>query len=82
LFEARNVQARKNKEKSLWGDVAVTFATQEGSKVRLTATKPFTTAVDNKTLSKYRGTIIVLGLAFLDGLAMTIDTKEGKLKFS
>lgn len=82
LFDDRYVQARKNKEKSLWGEVTVTFETRAGNEVHLTATKPFTTSLDNKTLSRYRGNIIVLGLAFLDGLAMTIDVGEGKLQFS
>lgn len=82
LFDGRYLQARKNKEKSLWGHVTITFETHAGNEVQLTATKPLTTPLDNKTLSKYKGNIIVVGLAFLDGLAMTIDTKEGKLQFS
>ena len=82
LFERRNLQARRNREKSLWGKVAVAFATREGREVRLEATQPLTTAVDNRTLSRYRGPIVVMGLAFLDGLAMTIDAGKGKLLFS
>lgn len=82
LYDGRYLQARKNKEKSLWGEVTITFQTQAGNEVQLTATKPLTTPLDNKTLSRYKGNIIVVGLAFLEGLAMTIDTKEGKLQFS
>jgi len=82
LLQDRYIQARKNKEKSLWGNVTVTFETQAGKEVQLTAIKPLTTPLDKATLSKYRGNIIVLGLAFLNGFAMTIDIKDGKVQFS
>lgn len=82
LYNHRYAQARLNKEKSFWGNVTIAFETVAGDEVRLTAKKPFTTSLDNKTLSKYKGNIIVLGLAFLDGLATTIDIGEGKLQFS
>ena len=82
LFDGRYLQAGKNKEKSLWGNVTITFKTHAGNEVELRATKPLTTTLDNKTMSKYKRNIIVVGLAFLDRLAMAIDTKEGKLQFS
>ncbi|KAL9184668.1 hypothetical protein ACHAXT_012638 [Thalassiosira profunda] len=82
LFEGRNLQARKNREKSLWGTVNVAFETASGKEVELTATKPITTPLGKDTpWTKFKGNLIVLGLAFLDGNAMTIDIDEGRLQF-
>ena len=83
LFEGRNLQARKNREKSLWGEVSVAFETQAGNEVELTAMKPITTPLGQDTpWTRFKGNLIVLGLAFLDGNAMTIDTDGGKLQFT
>ena len=87
LFEGRNIQARRNKEKSLWGDVRVTFQTNAGNEVELTAKGPITTPLDlgNETpwtqRKRQEGNVIVLGLAFLNGLAMAIDTVDDKIQF-
>ena len=43
LFEGRNLQARKNREKSLWGEVSVSFETRAGGSIELRAAKPITT---------------------------------------
>ena len=43
LFERRNLQARKNREKSLWGEVNIAFETAAGELVELLARKPITT---------------------------------------
>lgn len=82
LYEGRNLQARKNKEKSLWGDVRVTFTTAAGEEVELTAKKPLTTPLGEDTpWTRFKGNLIVLGLAFLDGRAMTVDADDNKLRF-
>ena len=82
LFDGRYRQARKNREKSLWGHVQVTFRTRQGNLVELNATKPVTSPLGTLSAFKgFRGILIVLGLAFLDGHAMTVDAKGDKLKF-
>ncbi|KAL7541810.1 hypothetical protein ACHAXR_011241, partial [Thalassiosira sp. AJA248-18] len=83
LFEGRNLQARKNREKSLWGEVSVAFQTQAGNQIELTATKPITTPLGQDTpWTRFKGNLVVLGLAFLNDNAMTIDTDDGKLQFT
>ena len=81
LFEGRNLQARKNHEKSLWGSVRVSFMQQSGKIIELSATKPITTSLgeDTQWTRGVKGNIIVIGLAFLDGIALTIDIDDGKL---
>jgi len=80
LFEGRNLQARKNREKSLWGTVSVSFETRAGGTIELRAAKPITTPLGKDTpWTRVRGNLIVLGLAFLDGTALTIDIDDGKL---
>jgi hypothetical protein len=81
LFEGRNLQARKNHEKSLWGSVCVSFMQQSGKIIELSATKPITTSLgeDTQWTRGVKGNIIVIGLAFLDGIALTIDIDDGKL---
>lgn len=81
LFDGRNLQARKNKEKSLWGKVSVTFETKAGALMELNAKNPITTPLGQDTpWTRFKGNLIVLGLAFLDGTAMTIDADKGKLQ--
>jgi len=83
LWDGRNLQARKNREKSLWGDVCVAFQTKGGEEVLLTAKKPITTPLGRDTpWTRFKGNLIVLGLAFLDGNAMTIDVDDGKVQFT
>lgn len=83
LFEGRNLQARKNREKSLWGEVSVAFETRAGNEVELSAMKPITTPLGKDTpWTRMKGNLIVLGLAFLDGNSMTIDVDDGKLQFT
>jgi hypothetical protein len=80
LFEGRNLQARKNREKSLWGEVRVAFKTRAGNEIELRATKPLTTPLGKDTpWTRVKGNLIVLGLAFLDGTALTIDIDDDKL---
>jgi len=83
LFEGRNLQARKNREKSLWGEVAVSFETRAGGSIELRAAKPITTPLGKDTpWTRVKGNLIVLGLAFLDGTALTIDIDDGKLEIA
>jgi hypothetical protein len=84
LFDGRNLQARKNREKSLWGQVNVAFETHAGNVIELSAAKPITTPLSGKDSpwTRVKGNLIVLGLAFLDGTAMTIDIDDGKLQFT
>eukprot|EP00536_Pseudo-nitzschia_multiseries_P005038 jgi/Psemu1/189648/e_gw1.91.69.1 len=82
LFDGRYLQARKNREKSLWGTVSVTFETLSGREVVLSAKKPIATPLGKAIPWKgFKGNLLVLGLAFLDGRAMTVDTERGALRF-
>jgi len=81
LYQGRNLQARKNREKSLWGEVRVSFQTKAGDEVELSARKPITTPLGQDTpWTKFKGNLIVLGLAFLDGTSMSIDIDDNKLQ--
>ncbi len=81
LFEGRNLQARANREKSLWGQVSVAFETRAGSEVELSARNPITTPIGKDTpWTKFKGNLIVLGLAFLDGNALVIDIDDNKVQ--
>lgn len=81
LYQGRNFQARKNREKSLWGEVSVSFQTKAGEEVELSARKPITTPLGKDTpWTKFKGNLIVLGLAFLGGRSMTIDIDDNKLQ--
>lgn len=83
LFDGRNLQARKNKEKSLWGEVNIAFETKNGSLVELSANNPITTPLGQDTpWTRFKGNLIVIGLAFLDNKVMTIDIDDKKLQFT
>ena len=83
LFEGRNLQARKNREKSLWGEVSVGFETKDGHEIELSAMNPITTPLGQDTpWTRYKGNLIVLGLSFLGGTAMTVDIDEDRLQFT
>jgi hypothetical protein len=80
LFNERYVSARERRERSLWGNVQVSFRTARGKTVDLTATKPITTSFDPKiSWKRFGGHLIVLGLAFLDGNKLSVDIDKGKL---
>ena len=61
--------------------VAVVLGHQfAGGAIELRAAKPITTPLGKDTpWTRVRGNLIVLGLAFLDGTALTIDIDDGKL---
>lgn len=81
LFEQRYQTARANRQKSLWGQVDVSFRTQLGEKVTLSATKPLTTPFgsDRPWEKPFDGHLIVVGLAFLDNKKTTIDIDKERL---
>jgi hypothetical protein len=63
--------------------VAVSFRTDAGEEVTLRANKPITTPLGKATPWKgFRGNLIAVGLAFLDGLATTVDVDDGKILFT
>jgi len=79
LFQERYNIARKNKEKSLWGSVDITFQTQRGELISLSANKPVTTPLGEKPWPGFNANLIVLGLAFLEGHTMIVDIDDLKL---
>ena len=85
LFDARYATARANREKSMWGTVDVEFVSASGEIVTLSAKRPITTTLGNderpwgKSLEGH--TIVVLGLAFLDGVRMTVDIEGDRIWF-
>ena len=83
LFDERYTMARTNKEKSLWGRVSVELKTISGKTVTLNANRPITTPLGSERPwgKKLDGHLIVLGLAFLDGLKMTVDIDGDKVWF-
>ena len=83
LFDERYTMARANKEKSLWGRVSVELKTISGKTVTLNANRPITTPLGSERPwgKKLDGHLIVLGLAFLDGLKMTVDIDGDKVWF-
>jgi hypothetical protein len=85
LFDARYDVARANKEKSLWGKVDVEFLSISGDIVALSAKRPITTpmGIDERPWGKSLDGhgIIVLGLAFLDGMRMVVDIDGDNIWF-
>ena len=69
--------------KSLWGRVSVELKTISGKTVTLNANRPITTPLGSERPwgKKLDGHLIVLGLAFLDGLKMTVDIDGDKVWF-
>jgi len=83
LFDEQYTLARKRREKTLFGNVELTFSTALGKESTLRATKPLTTPFDpEQTWKKFPKRregrrslvhIIVMGLAFLEDRSLTID---------
>jgi len=80
LFDERYSVARRDREKSLWGSVEISFRTKGGEAVVLHATKPITTPLGQKPWPGFNANLIVMGLAFLDGHTMTVDIDDQKLQ--
>jgi hypothetical protein len=83
LFDTQYLSARAQKAKNVWNEVAVKFKTSSGEDVTLSAKRPITTPLSSERPwgRKLDGHLVVLGLAFLDGLCMTIDANDGKVWF-
>eukprot|EP00536_Pseudo-nitzschia_multiseries_P005037 jgi/Psemu1/189639/e_gw1.91.62.1 len=94
LFDEQYQLARSTKQKNLFGNVELTFATEGAKTITLAANKPLTTPFDpERTWKKFpkqsanaysRGRtgkvhIIVMGLAFLEDRSLTIDIDEERL---
>jgi hypothetical protein len=82
LLEERYSTARKNRERNLWGNVDISFQTQRGKTVTLSAQKPLTTQLGEDPWPGFNAHLIVLGLSFLDGCIMTIDIDGQKLNLA
>ena len=83
LFDEQYTLARNRREKTLFGNVELSFTTALGSESILRASKPLATPFDpEQTWKKFpkrregkKNTvhIIVMGLAFLEGRSLTVD---------
>ncbi len=85
LLDARYRDARANREKSLWGEVDVVFATASGGTVALRAERPITTPLGSDDRPWGRSldghAIVVLGLAFFEGVRTTVDIDGDRIWF-
>ena len=84
LFDERYAAARANKEKSLFGEVTITFQTGYGkTPVTLSSKKPLTTPLssDRPWGKRINGYVLVVGLAFLEGKMLTVDICKEKIYF-
>ena len=82
LYDERYGIARTNREKSLWGTVDIDFKTNTGETITLNAKRPITTPLDDRPWGKkLDGHLIVIGLAFLEGLKTTIDIDGDRIWF-
>ena len=90
LFNEQYANARKRRQKSLFGNVTITFDTKSSSVVTgeptssasLTAIKPITTPFDPEDQWKRfpkSSHIIVLGLAFLEDRVLTVDIDKERI---
>jgi len=78
LFDERYAAARANRERSLWGEVEISFESAEGKVMTLSATKPLTTPLGDSPW-KVDGYLIVIGLSFLNNNRLLIDMDDKKL---
>ena len=76
-----NCASHIDHKRTVWGSVRVSFMQLSGKIIELSTTKPITTSLgeDTQWTRGVKGNIIVIGLAFLDGIALTIDIDDGKL---
>ena len=78
LFDERYAAARANRERSLWGEVEISFESAEGKPITLTATKPLTTPLGESPW-KVNGYLVVIGLSFLNNNKLLFDLDDNKL---
>ena len=83
LFDQRYAEARANKEKNLFGKVDITFKAADGNPVKLSSKRPLTTPLgsDRPWGKRINGYLVIVGLAFLDGQMMTVDTCNDQIYF-
>ena len=89
LFDEQYMLARKQREKTLFRNVALTFSTALGKLNTLRANRPIATPFDPEQTwkrfpkrregKKSTTHIIVMGLAFLEGRSLTVDIDEERL---
>ena len=79
LFNNRYADARRMREKSLWGDVSVSFRTISGGTVELQASSPITTPLTQTPWRGRKVSLIVLGLSFLENNQIIIDIDQEEL---
>lgn len=83
LLDERYDAARRNREKTLWGSVELTFQSKDRKPVTIAAQKPVTTPLGSMPWPGFKNAhLVVVGLAFLDDRKMTVDIDEQKLRFS
>jgi hypothetical protein len=91
LFNEQYINARKRKQKSLFGNVTVSFDTQGGglgderNTACLTAIKPLTTPFDpEKQWKRFPKSshIVVLGLAFMEDRCLTVDIDNDRISIT
>ena len=76
----RYEQARSVKARTLWGRVDITLPTSRGNLVKIAADRPITTPVSLSAWKRFRGHLVVVGLAFLEGHSIDIDIDAGRLR--
>ena len=80
LYDQRYTEARERREKSLWGDVEVSFESNQMKMKSITAQKPLTTPFDPAGNWKgFNSHVVVIGLSFLDSRKMIVDIDDGRL---
>jgi hypothetical protein len=80
LFDERYAVARKNRERSLWGSVEISFRTKQGKTVQLASQeKPMTTPMVDMPWRGFNAHLIVIGLSFLNGNKLSVDIDDAKL---
>jgi len=81
LYDQRYEEGRVLRERKLWGgEVSFIFNTSQRQHKTISAMKPLVTPFD-PTWKGFKGHIVVLGLAFLDGKETTIDVDDNRLWF-
>lgn len=79
LFNKRYAIARQRREANLWGRVTVSFRTHQRKTIELTANSPVTTPIAEIPWKNFKGHLVVIGLAFLEGCSLNVDIDEDRL---
>eukprot|EP00293_Proteomonas_sulcata_P012741 CAMPEP_0184316434 /NCGR_PEP_ID=MMETSP1049-20130417/90141_1 /TAXON_ID=77928 /ORGANISM="Proteomonas sulcata, Strain CCMP704" /LENGTH=115 /DNA_ID=CAMNT_0026635409 /DNA_START=24 /DNA_END=371 /DNA_ORIENTATION=- len=80
LFEWGLLNIYENRKRGVkpWADVRVRFGLSNGETAELKASNPITTPVD-LPWQNFDAHLIVVGLSFLEGSILTVDTESGRL---